>query len=247
MMHTIRLMAKPEYPSGYDNEGRSLYYRTENVRPVYGGGIIFFAKSRPLRFGEISDIEITNITISGEPIQALKEYIRMPFGKNSIPTYIFDDHNHAFYAWNEALLEGSIAQGSTLYHLDGHPDTTVPILMPTPHLTLQEIAEYTTELPINSFIIPAMHSGLIKEVYQYNLGDLEDILMDIRGNPQYTILDIDIDVFEDAGQPIEPTSKQLLSLKEAMNRAGVITIATSPDFIDQNFALDVLIKLLSRK
>lgn len=240
-------MAKPEYPSGYDNQGRSLYYRTENVWPVYGGGVIFFAKSRPLRFGEISDIEITNITVSDGPIQALKEYIRMPFGENSIPTYIFDDHNHAFYAWNEALSEGSIAHGSTLYHLDNHPDTAVPILMPTPHLTLQEIAQYTTELPINSFIAPAIHSGLIKEVHQYNLGNLEDILKDIRGNPQYTILDIDIDMFEDSGQLIEPTPKRLLCLKEAMNKAGVITIATSPDFIDQNFALNVLKKLLSRR
>lgn len=239
-------MAKPEYPIGYDNQGRSLYYRTENVWPVYGGGVIFFARSRTLRFGEASDIEITNIAVSGESDQALKEYIRMSFGKNKIPTYIFDDHNHAFYAWNEAFSEGLIDQGCTLYHLDNHPDTAVPILMPTPHSTLQEIAQYTTELPINSFIAPAIYSGLIKEVHQYNLGNLEDILKDIRGNPQYTILDIDIDVFEDSGQPIVPTPKQLLCLKEAMNKAGVITIATSPDFIDQNFALNVLNKLLSR-
>ena len=56
-----------------------------------------------------------------------------------------------------------------------------------------------------------------------------------------------MDAFEDSGQPIEPTSRQLLSLEKAMNKAGVITIATSPDFIDQNFALNLLKELLSRK
>ena len=254
-LRTIQPMRRPEYPSGYDSKGRSLYYKTESIRHVYGAGIVIPARSRLLRIGQVSDIEIIDINNGlAEPLLVLREYIRMAYGRNLIPTYIFDDHNHAFYAWYEAFEEGLINHACSLYHIDDHPDTTKPITPPKVFPSLQEAAEYTQELPVNSFIAPAVHLGIVKDVHQYSLENLEDLSRKISSRPKETIIDIDLDVFTDSGSPIEPTPQQILNLRKIMHKAGIITIATNLDFtvtanpehLDQNFSLNLLQSLLSQ-
>ena len=58
------------------------------------------------------------------------------------------------------------------------------------------------------------------------------------------VLDIDLDIFSNDMDYI-PYDLKVLKIKELIKRAKVITIASSPFFIDQNYAIKVLKELFN--
>lgn len=103
------------------------------------------------------------------------------------------------------------------------------------------VAEYVnTKTQIASFIVPALESSLISECIQIRSeAKLEEIAsFDLEGM-QY-ILDIDIDFFAHEFH----TDSKIKLIKKLMPGASLITIATSPSFIDQKVALELVHKLL---
>lgn len=94
--------------------------------------------------------------------------------KTRVPIYEFDEHNEAFYFWQKAKYEGYLTEPLDLFHIDAHTDMAKPevfrksIYFPEgtqdSHLKYyQDFAK--TELKIHNFILPAILSGLIKNVY----------------------------------------------------------------------------------
>ncbi|MBU1031617.1 UPF0489 family protein [Patescibacteria group bacterium] len=160
------------FPAGYDQSGKSLYYNTEHIyKPLSGWNSIF--ASRVLRFGQPSDIRLVGSTRIAHADQdreeSLKEYIRTSFGIKQIPVYIFDDHNHALFAWYEALNEHKIEKGVNLLHFDDHPDSSIPERpLCSQSSSLQDIADYARSIWCDVFIEPALSSGLIQSVYWVN-------------------------------------------------------------------------------
>lgn len=119
-------------------------------------------KVPPLKLGDLSDLKYdpNSKTVTGHP--GLKEYLRLK--SKEAPSYIFDAHNFAFFAWVEALHEGRIIPGATLLHFDDHADAQVARI-PIYNLTnLQNAAGYSENLFINEFIEPAIKTGLINKV-----------------------------------------------------------------------------------
>lgn len=106
------------------------------------------------------------------------------------------------------------------------------------------IAEYVnTETQIASFIEPALQSGLLAECVQIRSeAKLEEIVKEYDNQAMNNIiLDIDMDffAFEHHG------SEKMRLLKSFLEQAPVVTIATSPYFIDQNRAISLIKQLLS--
>lgn len=158
--------------------------------------------------------------------------------------YISDNHNHALAFWYEWFIHGLIPKWVTLLHVDQHADMNEP----SAHIDMSQesnldyIAEYVnTQTQIASFIQPAIRSGLITECIQIRSeAKLQEVSSKAKQYMPY-ILDIDIDFFAEEKE----IEDKLALLRSLMPWAMLITIATSPFFIDQKKAIDIVKKLLS--
>ncbi len=164
-----------------------------------------------------------------------------------IPLYLFDNHNHALYFWYLAKHEWIISENNILYHIDEHADTRVPekIISKEEIKDLQKVFEYTNFwVNVGNYIIPAVQNGFVKKVVQirsesdllsYDFEKIEDASI---------ILNLDLDFFEPNLDYIDSELKKKIILDIA-KKAKIITVATSPFFIEQNLALKVLRDIFS--
>ncbi len=165
--------------------------------------------------------------------------------------YIIDNHHHAFYCRYKAYHDGILPRWSTLIHIDQHSDLNELSLRGTKqsivinrNSTTKEVATYTnTILDIGSFILPALDSGIIIDQIQvrseYSLLHFHETNSPNHQNAK--ILNIDLD-FRAPEMSIEHYSQTIKKVRELIASPEVkcITIATSPAFIDQDRALEIL-------
>ncbi|NDK09356.1 hypothetical protein GW846_01105 [Candidatus Gracilibacteria bacterium] len=161
--------------------------------------------------------------------------------------YLVDNHNHVFYFWYLARKQGIISDNSLLYHIDEHADTRDPekYLLKPDSRDLQKVFEYTNFfLNVGNYIIPAEKEGLIGKTIQirsddslkkYVSGDYQKYEKEGRN----IILNLDLDFFEPELDYIEYELKKQVILDIA-KRADLITVCTSPYFINQERAIEVL-------
>lgn len=158
---------------------------------------------------------------------------------DDVPTVVVDNHNHAFYFWFEAMQTGVLQPGATLVHVDQHRDTRVPG-RPFDHAaTPADAFHYTNfELNVGNYVVPARDAGMIADAFFVTGSDgLDDRrVARRRGN---TILNLDLDFFAPEMAYIDfDRARRFLDAHRAA--AALITIATSPFFIEQPRAIDVL-------
>jgi len=184
--------------------------------------------------------------------------IETDWKKENKKIYIFDNHNHAYFFWHKSKLDWIIWNNCTLYHIDEHTDMRNPwIYLETKDLTnIKKIFEYTNYVDVWNYIIPAIHDWLIKEVHsirsESELNKINEMPKEkTKHNPNYwltekkdIILNIDLDFFEPKLDYIDYKLKKEL-IQKLIKKASVITVATSPFFIDQNLALKVFRDLFS--
>jgi len=94
--------------------------------------------------------------------------------KKTIPVYVFDEHNEAYYYWHKAKYEGYIKEPLDLFHIDAHSDMMksdgIQISIYLPNDSQVDYLEYyknlaKNEFNIGNFIIPAILNGLVNNVY----------------------------------------------------------------------------------
>lgn len=158
-----------------------------------------------------------------------------------VPTVVMDNHNHAFYFWFEALLDGRLARGATLVHVDQHRDTRVPDRSFDAASTLSEAFAYTNfELNVGNYIVPAIQTGLVGEtLFVTGQDGLDDHPPARRTN---TVLNIDLDFFAPEMSYIDFEAARAF-IDAHLAAASLVTIATSPFFIDQDRAIEYLRRL----
>lgn len=205
---------------------------------------------------QIGENTVIEWEVSGHII-AGKWLKHLVFLKNAkVPTWIMDNHNHAFAFWHEAYWKWWIKKWSLLVHIDQHTDLATPINFPAwKHPEESDeflVEEYTnTELTIADFIVPALATGLISEAVMVTGEDRngagvfvweneklvkKSTQLTTKNEGQTTIVDIDLDYFSQGFDD----AKTLETTKYWIEKADIITIATSPLFIDQEKALSVL-------
>ncbi len=152
--------------------------------------------------------------------------------------YLFDNHNHAFFFWCKALKEKKFERGIRLLHVDQHKDTRMPDNFEVDIDDLDSVAEYTNRvLNVGSFIQPALHHKIFDDV------DIVDSSYGLeRQMPEKFVLDIDLDFFSKDMDYIDFDWK-VERVKEYIDKADLITIASSPFFIEQERAVE-LVKIL---
>lgn len=148
--------------------------------------------------------------------------------------YLFDNHNHAFYFWCKSLIEKKIDKNLTLVHIDQHKDMRTPRSFDVDINCIDDVKRYTNEvLNVGNFIKPALHLGIFSDVrivdssYSLKFDAIENC-----------VLDIDLDFFSDDMDYLDFDLK-ISKTKSYIDKAKVITVATSPYFIDQKKALEV--------
>lgn len=159
-----------------------------------------------------------------------------------VPTVIVDNHNHAFYFWFETLAAGRLAKGAPLIHVDQHRDTRVPARPLGAAWTLDDVFRYTNfELNVGNYVVPAQEAGLVGETLFVTGSDaLED--RRFAGRPN-TILNLDLDFFAPEMDYIDfDRTREFIDVH--VPSASLITVATSPFFIDQSRAIGYLRKLM---
>lgn len=170
----------------------------------------------------------------------LRNFVKTTF--NHIPVIIVDNHNHVLYFWYEALKQWIISKWINLIHIDQHSDMNINDnkIDINQENDLKYIFEFTNyKCNVWNFIIPAKNSWLINQIIQirtqYSLENLDNDLTDY-------ILDIDLDFWAPEMDLIDNDLKYKIT-KKLISKAKLITIATSPFFIDQKIAIEVLKRL----
>lgn len=162
------------------------------------------------------------------------------YKKEDKDIYIFDNHNHALYFWINSLKSNKFKKGCKLVHVDQHKDMREPENYDVDMNSLDDVFRYTNEvLNVGNFIQPALKHNIFSEVIIIDSSYGFD--MDIEG--EY-VLDIDLDIFSKDMEYIS-YDKRVSKIKELIKGAKVITIASSPFFIDQEYAIKVLKELFN--
>lgn len=201
------------------------------VPPIIQGDLNDLAVSDKIVFSEIND-EGREISKEG-----LKNFIYWPHQGKDI--FIFDNHNHAFFFWMCALKFNKLHFPQILLHVDQHKDMREPDhyleCSNVQDLDFSRIFEYTNYgLNVGNFIKPAQALGIFADV----------IIIDSqegfnRQAPEGFIFDLDMDIFSPEMSYIEENFK-VKRIREYIQRATFITVATSPYFMDQARAIDIL-------
>jgi len=170
----------------------------------------------------------------------LAHLVRMEW--DGIPVVVMDNHNHAFYFWAAALEAGRLERGATLIHVDQHRDMRVPE-RDYDGATLADAFTYTNfHLNVGNYIVPAQRAGIIGDTQMVTSGEaLNDLSLASRPNK---ILNIDLDFFAPEMAYID-SALAMRFLAAHFAGASLVTIATSPFFIDQARAIGKLRELSS--
>lgn len=176
----------------------------------------------------------------------LKNFYKIKWKDKDI--YLFDNHNHAYYFWYLARSEWIIWNDNTLIHIDEHADTRDPweYLLQPDSLNMDQVFHYTNYVyNVGNYIIPAEKEWLIKNTIQVrNTYNLEEYLHLRSSLGSDIILNLDLDFFQPDLDFIDYNLKKKVTL-DAANKAKVITVATSPFFINQELALKVFRDIFS--
>jgi len=152
----------------------------------------------------------------------LENFVRMEI--LGTPAVVFDNHNHGFYFWHEWG-----AKGATLVHVDQHKDTREP-----GEWFREDAFRYTNEvLNVGNYILPAARCGMVDEVV--SITGSEGPWEVREGN---VILNLDLDFFVPEMEIDFNAAREFL--RAQARAADFITVATSPFFIEQEEALEVL-------
>lgn len=209
-----------------ERENKKIY-----VPKLIEGNLDDVLVGEEIAFNEIDE----NIEIKSK---GLKNMIIYKYQDKDV--YIFDNHNHAFYFWIKSLKKQNFTKGCKLVHVDQHKDTREPNNYNVDIENIDDVFRYTNEvLNVGSFIKPALKYNIFSDLIIIDSSYGFDL--EIKGE---FVLDIDLDIFSKDMDYI-PYDLKLSRIKELIKRAKVITIASSPFFIEQDYAIKVLKELFN--
>lgn len=167
------------------------------------------------------------------------------------PTIIFDNHNYALY--RRLTYFSPTSAPPHIIHIDQHSDMNTPDSRLDPDIyhtwwyTHADIQHYTIhDCQISNFIHPYMRlfpeTQLTWIKSEHQLLQYNDLISQISLTWP-CILDIDID-FRAPQMSIQQVDETIRITRSLISHASLVTIATSPMFIDQERAIEIVKELL---
>jgi len=179
--------------------------------------------------------------LNGEKISCswIKNFVQLDYHGKQI--FIVDNHNHAlaFRYHHQPSEPSQPSKPFNLIHIDQHSDIKPNENTLAPNENIEDFVN--TKTNVGNFIPAAINSWIINDVIQirtdYALKSFSPFLPSTI--PPF-ILDIDIDFREDK----EITQNDIQILQKLISDAQLVTIATSPYFIDQEKAITIIKSIL---
>lgn len=200
------------------------------------GNNSFLRKGEPglhipaIRLGDKIDIKLGTQVVfcdmeDGDYLEkkGLQSYI-CGFSDSGTPVFVCDNHNLVLEAWQ--LLK---ANKPTLIHIDQHKDNAKIQCKSTDSIYCTRICDYIHFAQLNHWIADDYFSL----VEAQDLNKLEDVKL-----LKNKIVNIDIDFFVKELTMITLRDK-INIISQSCQNADLITIATSPGFINQPFAVEL--------
>ena len=212
-----------------------------------------------LNYGFVEVDEGVELGFKG--LESFLEY-KSPEG---VSYYIFDNHNHAFYFIYQEVFTKKIKNRQKMIHFDQHKDTRIPDLwlkdvkdidvisfledigmdIPININSLDRAFYYTNGvLNVGNFISPLQEENIVSDLIivdsTYSLSESQKFLDDKKS----FIVDIDLDFFSEDMDYIDYGTK-IDIIKKFLKKASIVTIASSPFFIDFKRAEKALYDILT--
>ncbi len=175
----------------------------------------------------------------------LKHFVQLEY--KWIPIYIVDNHNHALSFRYKYRLVIWTFERLVVFHIDQHADTKpngniCPPLKKEGWCKAQEDLEdfVHTKTNVGNFITAAMNDWIINECIQIRT-DYALHHFDNSSIIQWNII-VDIDIDFRVGKEITQADIQIIRIM--IKQAKMVTIATSPYFIDQKRAIEIIKQII---
>lgn len=223
-----------------------LSFERRNIKKLYVPSLLENANFSDIELWE--EIVFSDFDFEWNLIEAkwLKNFYEIEWMWKKI--YLFDNHNHAFYFWYLAYQKNITWRSNLLFHVDEHADMREPKIFLNKNVSLEEVFNYTNfTLNVGNYIVPALKSWIISDVIQIrNESNLVDYFSsDFENEKRDIILNLDLDFFEPELDYIDYELKKKVILDIA-KKAKLITVATSPFFINQELSLKVFTDLFAK-
>lgn len=185
--------------------------------------------------------------------KGLQNFIEINWDKENLNQniYIFDNHNHALYFRYKEYFKWNISKWISLIHIDQHTDMnenkfTIASKIKQ-SVTIEDIFQFTNyNCNVWNFIKPGVEEWLIWNIIQINTeySLLKNTV--IARNEAIQVLDIDLD-FRAPEMSIQKYQETIEITKNLIKNSRVVTIATSPYFLNQNLAIKIIKDLFQQK
>ena len=182
-----------------------------------------------------------------EYFRGLKKFLLIEQNKFA-PIFIFDNHNHALSFWYDTILKQKL-KNIELIHIDQHSDcweNKNHLRLNMQKNELKKVFNFCNQkCNVWNFIPTALESWIISKQTQIrSIITLQNLYIDKNTN---FILDIDLDFCLDWIKRNKTNQETIKILKNKFNEfwkyATCITIATSPYFLDQQLAINIIQEL----
>ncbi len=151
--------------------------------------------------------------------------------------YLFDNHNKFLVPLFHAhkILERPVR----VLHIDAHEDNALYQYELPEQINDEVIIELLEKTRISDFYDSLSKTQAISEITRFTHSqDFENL-----PKGEYDILSLDIDIFGPEGD-FADLEKKISVIAAGMRQSSIITIATSPGFIDQDFAEKIITTLV---
>lgn len=211
-------------------------------------------------FGDFSDVRLSSRAAFRDSVEwgvhergtrempGLENFVTVEW--NGIPLHVFDNHNFALGFWLEAYANGELPKGFRVIHIDMHSDlwkNGFDLDLESAHDVryVEDFVNFKTE--VGNYVDPAIRSGLVGEFVKIEgEGELVSALERLEsggfddGIP--TVLNLDLDFFAPDLDYV-PFGLKKRAVLEFAKKSRMVTVATSPGFVDGGLALEVFSRL----
>jgi len=149
------------------------------------------------------------------------------------PIYLFDNHNKIIFALYEYFVENG---SFDVVHIDAHRDDALYSHQKPAELAPDTIKVFVDTTRISDFFDAISNTQMVSKIHR--VCD-SGAFLDYKNPEKPFVLSLDIDIFGPEGD-FTSLEEKIRVIASAWGRAGVVCIATSPGFIDQDFARDVI-------
>ena len=218
------------------NERIALWSKGEIFIPnLIQGNLDNLEEGSEIVFEEIENGKLRSCT-------GLKHFIQTTY--KEIPTYIFDNHNHALFFRYRYTKQFEDTKPFVVIHIDQHADTKEnKNSFNVAHASPQEVLSFTNYgCNVGNFLTSAKDAWIIEQVIQIRSQHALHNMKTLDFHTYNYILDIDVDFWE--WKLEQEMQSDCETIQKMVDNVCLITIATSPYFFDQKQAIKIIKKIL---